>query len=47
MALYAHTRGCNHVCTLETSPALPMDVRVQAHLLAIQTALEQTEGKEA
>ncbi len=47
MALYAHTRGCSHVCTLETSPALPMDVRVQAHLLAIQTALEQTEGKEA
>jgi hypothetical protein len=47
MALYAYTRGCSHVCTLETSPDLPMDVRVQAHLLAIQTALEQTEGKEA
>jgi len=47
MALYAYTRGCSHVFTLETSPALPMDVRVKAHLLAIQTALEQMEGKEA
>ena len=45
MALYAYTRGCRHVCTLETSPALPMEVRVKAHLLAIQTALEQTAGK--
>ena len=47
MALYAYTRGCSHVFTLETSPALPMDVRVKAHLLAIQTALEQMEGKGA
>jgi len=45
MALYAYTRGCSHVCTLETSPALPMEARVKAHLLAIQTAMEQTEGK--
>lgn len=43
MALYAFTRGCSHVFTLETSPALPMAVRVKAHLLAIQTALEQKE----
>lgn len=45
MALYAYTRGCRHVCTMETSPALSMEVRVKAHLLAIQTALEQTAGK--
>jgi hypothetical protein len=47
MALYAHIRGCSHVFTLETSPALPMDVRIKAHLLAIQTALEQTGKKGA
>ncbi len=47
MALYAYTRGCSHVFTLETSPALPMDVRVKAHLLAIQTALQQMAGKGA
>jgi murein peptide amidase A len=46
MALYAYTRGCSHIFTLETSPALPMDIRVKAHLLAIQTALEQMKGKE-
>jgi len=45
MALYAFTRGCNHVFTLETSPALPLAVRVKAHLWAIQTALEQRERK--
>jgi hypothetical protein len=44
MALYAYTRGCSHVFTLETSPDLAMDVRVKAHLLAIQTALEWMEG---
>lgn len=47
MALYAYARGCRHVFTLETSPALPMDIRVKAHLLAIQTALKQLEGKKA
>lgn len=47
MALYAYSQGCGHVFTLETSPALPMEVRVKAHLLAIQTALEQTKRKEA
>ncbi len=45
MALYAYARGCRHVFTLETSPALPMDVRTKAHLQAIQTALEYMEGK--
>lgn len=45
MALYAYTRGCRHVCTLETAPSLPMEVRVKAHLLAIQTAIQQTEEK--
>jgi murein peptide amidase A len=47
MALYAYTRSCSHVCTLETSPDLPMDVRVKAHLLAIQTAVEHVAGKES
>jgi len=45
MALYAYIRGCSHVFTLETSPALPMDVRIKAHLLAIQTVLEHMEEK--
>jgi protein MpaA len=45
MALYAYAQGCDHVCTLETSPSLPMEVRIKAHLLAIQTALEQIERK--
>ena len=45
MALYAHSRGCAHVFTLETSPTLSMGVRVKAHLRAIQTAMEYKEGK--
>lgn len=40
MALYAYQQGCGHVFTLETSPALPMEQRVKAHLEAIRTALE-------
>lgn len=40
MALYANQQGCNHVFTMETSPSLPMDTRVKAHLKAIKTALE-------
>ena len=44
MALYANTCGCSHVLTLETSPVLPMAVRINAHLLAIQTALEQKDA---
>ncbi len=47
MALYAYTRGCRHVMTLETSPDLPIEVRIKAHLRAIQTALEFMEGKES
>jgi protein MpaA len=46
MAMYAYIRGCRHVFTLETSPTLAMTVRVKAHLLAIQTALEYVEGKD-
>jgi len=46
MALYAHTRGCSHVFTLETSPGFSMDIRIKAHLMAIQTALEHLDGKE-
>lgn len=40
MAIYAFKQGCSRVFTLETSPALPMDIRVKAHLKAIQAALE-------
>ncbi len=40
MALYAYQQGCDHVLTLETSSALPMEQRVTAHLEAIRTALE-------
>jgi len=40
MALYAYKRGCSHAFTLETSTALPMDVRINAHLSAIEAALE-------
>lgn len=47
MALHAYTRGCSHIFTLESSPALPLAVRVNAHLLAIQTAIQQMEGKGA
>jgi len=47
MALYAYIRGCSHVFTLETSPVLPMDVRIKAHLLAIQTVLEHMKEKAA
>jgi hypothetical protein len=45
MAIYAFKQGCSHVFTLETSPALPMDIRVKAHLKAIQTALENVQEK--
>ena len=43
MALYAYIRGCRHVFTLETAPVLPMEVRVNAHLTAIQTALQRVQ----
>ncbi len=40
MALYAHHRGCKHLLTLETpTSSYPMELRVQAHLRALQTAL--------
>ena len=47
MALYANTRGCRHALTLETSASLAMEVRVKAHLLAIQTALEYVQKTRA
>ena len=46
MALYAWQQGCSHVFTMETSPDLPMDTRVKAHLKAIQTALETIQEQE-
>ena len=39
MAIYAHFKGCRHCFTLETSPAFPMETRVEAHLTALRTAL--------
>lgn len=47
MALYANVQGCRHVFTLESSPSLPMDVRVKAHLTAIKAALETMETSDA
>lgn len=47
MALYANVQGCRHVFTLESSPSLPMDVRVKAHLTAIKAALETMEISDA
>jgi murein peptide amidase A len=41
MALYSYFIGCKRCFTLETSPKLPMDVRVKAHLKAIETALNE------
>jgi len=44
MAVYAHSRGCQHCFTLETSPQFPMETRVAAHLKALRTALERVQG---
>jgi murein peptide amidase A len=41
MALYSYHIGCQRCFTLETTPKLSMDVRVKAHLKAIETALNQ------
>ncbi len=41
MALYSYFIGCKRCFTLETTPKLPMDVRVKAHLKAIATALNE------
>jgi len=41
MALYSYHIGCKRSFTLETTPKLPMEVRVKAHLKAIETALNQ------
>ena len=41
MAIYAHFEGCRHCFTLETSPEFSMQVRVEAHLTAVQTALKK------
>ncbi len=39
MALYARSQGARHCMTLESSPAFPMEKRVDAHINAIQAAL--------
>lgn len=39
MALYAFSKGCKKAFTLETGTALPMEMRVRAHLKAIEVAL--------
>jgi murein peptide amidase A len=41
MALYSYHIGCQRSFTLETTPKLPMNVRVKAHLKAIEIALSQ------
>lgn len=41
MAVYAHFRGCRHCFTLETSPEFSMEIRVEAHLTALRTALKR------
>ncbi|QPJ63336.1 MAG: M14 family metallocarboxypeptidase [Candidatus Nitronauta litoralis] len=40
MAIYAFSKGCKKVFTLETATKLPMDMRVRAHLKAIEVALD-------
>jgi len=40
MAIYAHFQGCRHCFTLETSPGFSMETRVEAHLMALRTALK-------
>ncbi len=40
MALYARSRGARYCMTLETPPAFPMPVRVQAHLAAVRAAIQ-------
>ncbi len=39
MALYAYSRGCKKIVTLETATSFPMETRVRAHLKAIEIAL--------
>ncbi len=41
MAIYAFWKGCKKAFTLETATKLPMELRVQAHLKAIETALKK------
>ena len=40
MALFARSRGARYCLTLETAPAFPMEIRVEAHLAALNAALE-------
>ncbi len=41
MALYSYHIGCKRCFTLESTPKFEMDIRVKAHLKAIETALNQ------
>lgn len=41
MALYSYHIGCQRCFTLETTPKLPMEVRVKAHLKAVETTLNE------
>ncbi len=45
MALYSLSQGTQRCLTLETATRFPMDVRVEAHLLAVDTALNYFSGK--
>lgn len=43
MALYAFSMGCRRAFTAETATCFPMEIRVEAHLRAIETALTRFE----
>jgi murein peptide amidase A len=45
MALYSFFKGTRRCLTLEAATMFPMDVRVEAHLAAIDTALNYFSGK--
>ncbi len=45
MAIYSHIQNCAGVFTLESSSHFPMEQRVEAHLMAIETALKYFDRK--
>lgn len=45
MALYGYSKGVRRCLTLETATRFSMDMRVEAHLTAIDTALNYFSGK--
>ena len=45
MALYSFSKGTRRCLTLETATSFSMEVRIEAHLVAIDTALNYFSGK--